>query len=173
MSVVVAPSYTRLPFEGDVNPALPAGIWGSEDQATGDPSGGVLAVTTLLSSTQQKSGNIFNLEWLHVQTNGNSSELGSIEIIGAAAPLSITPEILFQLRDTAFGSPALEFNLNSLPIFIGWQDRVGTALSLAITIANTDNRVLTVSVGGYLWSPRSRGVIGGPKRPAGTLWGNY
>ena len=86
MSVVGEVTYRRLPFQGFPDASLPIGIWGSEGQATGDATGGVLAITSLLSSTQQKSGTMFNMEWVHVQTNQAVSESGDIEIIGAAFP---------------------------------------------------------------------------------------
>lgn len=173
MSVVVETSYRRFPFEGDPDLAQPIGMWGSEDQATGDATGGVLAITTLLSSTQQRSGNIFSIEFLHMQTSTATPIEASLELIGSSFPLAITPDTSFSLRGSGNLGAGLEARDSvAFPIFVGWQEVAATALQVSARITNVNLLVLTVAVGGYLWGARSRGVPGGPKRPAGGLWGN-
>lgn len=173
MSVVVAELVKRIPFQGEEDPALPIGMWGFSLQATGDVSGNVLACTAILASASQaKSGSMFSLEHFNMQTNTVGSELVRVEIIGAAFPWDITPDYTADISGTFSTGAQNPRSLLALPYFLGWQDRAATALSVAFTMENIDATVLTVMAVGYIWSPRSRSVPGGPKRPTGALYGN-
>lgn len=173
MSVVVSELVKRIPFQGAEDPALPIGMWGFSLQATGDVSGNVLATTAILASASQaKSGSMFSLEHFNMQTNTIGSEQARMEIIGAAFPWDITPDYLVDISGT-FSQGAFNVrSLAALPLFLGWQDRAATALSIGFTMENIDSTILTTMAVGYIWSPRSRSVPGGPRRPEGALYGN-
>lgn len=173
MSVVQSQLVQRLPFQGEADPALPIGVWGFSLQATGDASGNVLATTAILASiSQSKSGSMFSLEHFNMQTNTVGSELARMEIIGAAPPWDITPDYLVDISNTHSTGALNVRSLLALPIFLGWQDRQATALSIGFSMENILNTVLTTMAIGYIWSPRSRSVPGGPKRPQGSIFGN-
>jgi len=173
MSVGVQELVKRLPIQGWKDPALPIGIWGFEEQAVGDAGGGILSCTAILASASQaKSGSFFSLEAFNLQTNIINGEIGSLNLQGAEFPYAITPNWTFDLTGHGLSSALNPRSLLALPYFLGWQERAATALALGFTIINALGTTFTVNCQGYIWSPRSRAVDGGPRRPDSSIFGH-
>lgn len=165
------------PFDGFRDPALPIASYISQAGITGDASGGSVLLDNLfqIQETGRGTPNFFNLEQVSVDISSSvaSGPIMRTLNMGRLAPTRAMSPLKWQLFVTPDGVDDAALQLNFLAGLPLWLDAptflVGDA-GLRFEFANQDLILFATTVQGYVWSPRSVRVDGGPQRPIGGMF---
>ncbi|KKL53336.1 hypothetical protein LCGC14_2276450 [marine sediment metagenome] len=171
MAVITIADIGYRKFSGYEDPALPSGFWFGAATTTGDATGG----TNTLQFDFTKSTGLFNSQYYSLeQIMVNQAAATSPAMALLIANFELTGGMRYSLPLlTNEGSNAglIPSNTGGLvPLFLGQQRAVNTAMSISFTLTNDDTVVITVMIQGYVWSVRSTSVPGGPQRPVNGLY---
>lgn len=165
---------THLPWNGYLDPGLPAGHWQGSIQVTGDASGGV-AVLTFLFAQGNNSVNerMYNIELMEFRISDDVVQTGIMNIINMGFLLSRSISLpLNPVVPVDVAVSALDHSAFRLPIWLGSQSVPGTPSSIEFNFGNENAPNFRAIVQGYFWEPRSLLAPGGPRRPAEALYGH-
>ncbi len=180
MSIEGAVTISQRLWRGWQDPGLPVGAYIGAVDVTGDASGGVEFVTfNFVGEGEPVSGRYYNIEQITTHFAAAISAQGSLvalnwDDVGASA-LSDRNWSISYVSDGigAAGIASGGFAIGGrMPLFLGQPQRnplVGSAVF--IQIANVLGRVLSGTIQGYIWEPRSAMVNGGLRRPVEALYG--
>lgn len=180
MSIEGLTTITQRLWRGWDDPGLPVGAYIGAQDVTGDASGGVEFVTfRFLGEGAPLSGRYYNIEQITTHYAAAVSGAGSLVALNwddvGASPLSDRNWAIAYQSD-GIGAAGLATGGwatgGRMPLFLGQPQSnplVGT--SVFIQIANVLGRVLSATIQGYIWEPRSAMVNGGLRRPVEALYG--
>lgn len=166
------------PYSGYSDPGLPIASWIAQGGAAGDASGGFLFMEFHFQRDDDPLiSEMFNLETMTVDTSASSQDLGTIQTLNMDN-LSLNRPVTDQLKrfvaqssPAAFATASMEIQASFDPWWLGAPNRVEGDSGLRVKWVNTLNRLFLVTLGGYVWGPRSVLADGGPRRPVGNLYG--
>jgi len=172
MSVIATRAIRARLFSGYEDPRYPTGMWTASRAVTGDGTGGDMSVQINFAlATELRNSQYYSLEELTIFQGAVGDDIGellianfdigSVPTVGDARVYSLT--LLANQAGGGALTPAESLFFQGL--MIGRQANPNTATSISFTIDNVDLRVLTMTLGGYVWSARSTAIPGGPQRP--------
>lgn len=174
MSIIVATAVRRREWGGEEDPRLPIGMWFNSLFLAGDATGGFAEVDFVFqfAAAPTRDGNLYNLEQLTIRTNTEVSDFGLLRTEGMG---EVDLELAYSVRFNA--GPGTGFSGGTLtelrtPVFLGSQIVQGDTAAFDVAISNVNLRQMRVVAEGYIWGSRSRSVLGGPRRPVGSLYGS-
>jgi len=176
MSVSVDTQHFRRPFAGWEDPALPEAIWVASSSALGDGGGGVREIRVVLQAAgQARSGNMFSLEQLTLRETNLSGTNYLVETVNMDTVGGLVGQAGYMqtlgLTNLVDGSANVAQGKTAQPLFLGAPFAIGIAV-VAFRTDNITGQTFSVFAQGYIWGPRSILAEGGPRRPAGSIFGN-
>lgn len=177
MSVAVSTPISVLPWQGNQDPALPAGTWFADMAITGDASGGAVALAAILSTTSLNvPGNrLWSLDAFNFSNSDNLARNGQLLVSGFTMNITQGGVARRWTLDTIAGNGEGNtdpLELVFLPVFLGRQNNALALGQVIFTFTTNANTVIyRTFFGGYFWAPAARAVPGGPRRALGDIWG--
>lgn len=170
MAIVNVTDIEYRKFSGFVDTRYPTGYWEGQGTVTGDASGGdMTAQIDFSKAAGLRDSQYYSLEEFMAFPSTAGGGVMSILVtnFGLGTRRYSATLVAGQGGVSAFtwGDIAGIYGL-----FLGQQRVVNTATGLSFTLDNVDGTVVTVLIGGYVWSARSTSVAGGPQRPPTGLY---
>ncbi len=153
---------------------MPSGFWIGGVQVTGDATGGFLiGRIDFLLSPGDVSG-FFSLEQMSCRCTSSDITV-NLNFQNFIREVLADMDFAMELRPPDGGSEALLDIRESagLPIFMGSRRLADVTTFVAVTLANSDGRVLTFHAEGYIWTPQAMNVSGGIQRPSNGLYSGH
>lgn len=164
MSIIATKDFNLAIGQGYDDPGHPIGVWECATSVTGDGSGGTRSVQLNLKGAGVQIGNMFSLEEIWASdsdvTATDALFMSTTGFQGFGTTRSIAIPMLVLDSETSLNAEPRQYKL-----FIGRGGTPGTAAPLTFQKANANTEVLAVACRGYIWTPRSVGAPGGPRRP--------
>jgi len=180
MSVLLTSPVRYRGFQGYGDPSLPTSHWFIGASLLGDASGGQRSFTFEFASAglSFRNSQWYSLEEVYVFDTSNTAKAGQLNASNFA--MNVSPNVigggLFISIDLEAGQTRASLTSDAQAMlrggfFLGRQNGVGTSTAIIIDYPNVNGATLIVTAGGYVWSPRSNLVPGGPSRPPVGLYG--
>lgn len=163
-------------YSGWADPRYPIGHWQAALAATGDLSGGELAIDLVFQGalTAALNSQMYSVERFAIRIGDETDRTVRIAGINMGGP---TNRAFFQSYSILLvgetGSTRSQIRgdqFSMLPWFLGAQRQAGTTASLSCVVPNVNTVVVTFEAEGYRWNPRSVLIDGGPQRPPTGLY---
>jgi len=177
VAIVVQQNVEGRRYSGWTDPRYPIGYWQGAGVVQGNLSGGSASVDLLF---QQANGGAFRNTQLysverimgHAAENATRTVRLSATNMGGPSNLGFINRYTLRIVDhNGITGAALEGNqFTLLPWFLGSQRTAGVTAAISMAFLNQDGILFTFEAEGYLWSPRSILVDGGPQRPPTGLY---
>lgn len=156
---------------GNMDPRMPAGRWFQEGTATGDVSGGTVAITLeFFAASAPPNTFAFSIDQLQTEVQGVIA--GDLEITFSGFALGVGAP---SLTNRSWGVAQLAFartiplsrDLPRLPQFLGYRADGAQALVRGVWETNTDTFVYFITASGEFWLQEA-GFYIGAQQPAGS-----
>lgn len=175
VTVITEPDFEF--WQTGVDPGLPEQAWRAAATVTGDATGGNMTLQVdFQKATQPLSARMWSLELIaasaSVAVTGLLVAAFNMGIVRLAAP---TVGVGYSADMTPAAGGGVEAvrarDLTFLPWFLGAPRQLGLAAGITIAVSNVNMALLDIVLRGYVWGPRSQTIEGGPRRPAGSVFG--
>lgn len=165
---------TRL-YSGYLDPRYPMGTWFGNFAVTGNATGGTLTIHHQFMAFDQPAvaSILYSLEQLSILSTASGTQQYRVRTFNMDRHPAGALSNAFRVQsraDQSGGSSLDTSELLPVPLFLGAPAMQGTTASIALTTANVDVIVITMSVQGYFWGSRSILVDGGLQRPPFGLY---
>ncbi len=177
MTVVVQQVVEGRRYSGWLDPRYPIGYWQAAKSLLGDASGGTLAIDLLFQTAngpERLNSQMYSVERFSTTGSTPSGRDMIIKAVNMGGPANQGFKQEYFVNTDGLvatnGSALLARDIVIVPWFLGSQRIAGTVASLSIIVANPDGVTIDFEAEGYVWSPRSVLVDGGPQRPPTGLY---
>jgi len=159
------------PYSGYEDPGLPIASYIASGSSTGNGTGGNHLLSFLFQVAESDIvTERYNLEQFHIDIGVAASLIAIMSAQGMdhlAFPFRIAARQRWSLivgSDGVADAAGAITEMSALPIWLGMPQPEVDA-GIRFQIPNVDLQVVTASIQGYIWGPRSILAPGGPKRP--------
>jgi len=158
-------------YSGWIDPRYPIGYWQASLSATGDATGGVLAIDLVFQGALAGSLNsqMYSVERFTVRSNNGADRDVELKAVNMGGPANQGFVHAYTLALAGVSGPGTSAPLTTamaiIPWFLGSQRTAGITASLSMVVDNLNAVVFDFEAEGYRWSARSVLVDGGPQRP--------
>lgn len=183
MAVTIVSPIEIAVWGGEETP-FPIGMWyvGSTSLISGDATGGdhIIQVQFQAAAIATRLSTMFSLEqFTFFATSPGTLMAARLQAnnLGIAATKNLAQlnqlwTVTAQINEEGtFAAPHLGRSTIQKPQFLGSQVALSAFVGLTLTMDNVNQRLISLQAMGYMWSAAARSFLGGPKRPANSLFG--